>query len=134
LVRWATAEALGNVIAASTDIRQVRKTARVLWWAASDEAIEALEKAANRLSVLEVQANPGSDPLVSFEPVRHIAWGWAVFVGVVLVAAILAVFLLPADFWQAHVAVAIGTIIGILSGIAGLLGFSLRDVFHRKGE
>jgi HEAT repeat protein len=133
-VRLIVTAALGNVIAASSDIRQVRRTARALWWAASDDAIEALEKTANRLSVLEVQASPGSDPLVSPEPVRQIAWGWAVFVGAVLVAAILVVFLLPADFWQAHVAVAIGTIIGILSGIAGLLGFSLRDVFHSKGE
>jgi hypothetical protein len=59
---WVPRE-LGNLVIGSFDIKQVRKTARALWWAASDEAIEALEKAANRLSVLEVQVNPGSDPL-----------------------------------------------------------------------
>jgi hypothetical protein len=62
-VRGYTGTALGNLVVADTDIRRVQKTAFHLWWAASDKAIEALEKAANRLSVLEVQENPGSDPL-----------------------------------------------------------------------
>jgi HEAT repeat protein len=62
-VRSAAAEALGELVAATSGIKQVRKTARALWWVASNRAIEALEKAANRLSVLEVQENPGSDPL-----------------------------------------------------------------------
>jgi hypothetical protein len=124
---------LYRLIFLSSDIKQIRKTLMALNGAVqSREVFETQEQAANRLSVLEVQANPGRDPLVAPTPVRHIAWRWAVFVGAVLVAAILAVFLLPADFWQAHVVVAIGTIIGILSGIAGLLGFSLRDIFHRK--
>jgi HEAT repeat protein len=128
-VREDAAHALKHLVVLVYDTTQARKTTSALWWAAE---AEALEQAANHLSVLEVQANPGSDPLVSPAPVRQVAWGWAVFVGVVLVAAILAVFLLPADFWQAHVVVAVATVLTILAGIAGLFGVSVRDLFRRK--
>jgi hypothetical protein len=138
-VQEGAAETLGDFMTATSDITQVQKTAFRLWWTSNNNHNNnsifqtALEKAANRLAVLEVQASPGSDPLVSPAPVRHIAWGWALFVVVVLVAALLAVWFLPAGFWQARVVVAVATVISILSGTAGLLGYSLRDLFSRTG-
>jgi hypothetical protein len=98
-VRCSVADHLAIRLIESYNTRQIHKMAPKLIRIAEPNL---MEEVANHLSVLEVQNNPGNDPLSSIkEPakpgtIKQGVWKWFLFVSLLLIVTILSILLLPA--------------------------------------